>query len=359
MPAIFLNATHMETSLIVNTIENFTFGLCSAYFIYEAATYFKRRNEQHFYRTAAAIMTFWFLLMLKDPVYSCIDTERQQHIYRTLLLIDMSAVFSCVFFVIELLSPFYITWRLIAKNSAFYLAMLALYIATGNDIFFDLNIAGMVVYCIVWAVRAMVLTRRYHYIVRQNFSYNKSRWLWKIITLFFIVLAAWVYTCYIISPIADIAYTCIVTAVWAVTNRYYRSLEPSINEVKQILSEQSDSPDASADFSNATDILFRQRKLHRNHDLSLSQVAKEIGTNRSYYSAWLNNSLHVNFYDFVNGHRISDAEQLILNSDTDIPQEEIAATVGFNSLSTFRRAFIKKHGMTPRQFREANIRKKG
>ena len=345
----------METSFIINTIENFTFGLCSAYFIYEAATYFKRRNEQHFYRTAAAIMMFWFLLMLKDPIYSCIDIDRHQRLYRTLLLVDMSAVFSCVFFVIELLSPLYITWRLIAKNSAFYLAMLILYIATGNDLFFDINIVGMAVYCLAWAVRVTVLTRRYPYTVRQNFSSNKSRWLWKIIIMFFIVLATWIYSCYTTSPMVDIAYTIIVTTVWAVTNHHYRSLEPSINEVKRILSEKAIAPDNTPDFSTVADILFRQRKLHRNHDLTLSQVAKEAGTNRSYFSSWLNNSQHVNFYDFVNGYRISDAEQLVLDPDSDIPQDEIASTVGFNSLSTFRRAFIKKHGMTPKQYREANI----
>ena len=169
----------MDTAVFLGTAENFVYGLCSAYFIYESATYFRHRREQRFYRTAAAIMAFWFLLVLKDPIYSCIDTQLHRHLYRTLLLVDMSAVFTCVFFVVELLSPIYITWSRIVQNSAFYLLMLVLYIVTANDIFFDINIVGMAVYCLIWAVRIAVLTKRYHYIVRQNFSSADKRWMWR------------------------------------------------------------------------------------------------------------------------------------------------------------------------------------
>lgn len=148
----------MDTAVFLGTAENFVYGLCSAYFIYESATYFRHRREQRFYRTAAAIMAFWFLLVLKDPIYSCIDTQLHRHLYRTLLLVDMSAVFTCVFFVVELLSPIYITWSRIVQNSAFYLLMFVLYIVTANDFFFDINIVGMAVYCLIWAVRIAVLT---------------------------------------------------------------------------------------------------------------------------------------------------------------------------------------------------------
>jgi AraC-like DNA-binding protein len=308
----------MDTAVFLGTAENFVYGLCSAYFIYESATYFRHRREQRFYRTAAAIMAFWFLLVLKDPIYSCIDTQLHRHLYRTLLLVDMSAVFTCVFFVVELLSPIYITWSRIVQNSAFYLLMLVLYIVTANDIFFDINIVGMAVYCLIWAVRIAVLTKRYHYIVRQNFSSADKRWMWRAIAMFLSVLAAWIYSCYVESSISNIAYIVIVTVVWAVVNHHYRKVGRSIDEVRQIMSEK--------------------------------QPAREIGTNRSYLSAWLNNTLGTNFCDFVNGYRIADAEAMLAGGDCSMTQDEIATTVGFNSLSTFRRAFIKKHGITPRQY---------
>lgn len=299
----------MDTAEFLGTAENFVYGLCSAYFIYETATYFRHRREQRFYRTAAAIMAFWFLLVLKDPIYSCIDTQLHRHLYRTLLLIDMSAVFTCVFFVVELLSPIYITWSRIA-----------------------------------------VLTKRYHYIVRQNFSSADKRWMWRAIAMFLLVLAAWIYSCYVESSISNIAYIVIVTVVWAVVNHHYRKVGRSIDEVRQIMLEKPSVPESTPDFSAEVEALFVEKKLHRNHDLSVSQLAREIGTNRSYLSAWLNNTLGTNFCDFVNGYRIADAEAMLAGGDCSMTQDEIATTVGFNSLSTFRRAFIKKHGITPRQY---------
>lgn len=304
----------MDTAVFLGTAENFVCGLCSAYFIYESATYFRHRREQRFYRTAAAIMAFWFLLVLKDPIYSCIDTQLHRHLYRTLLLVDMSAVFTCVFFVVELLSPIYITWSRIVQNSAFYLLMLVLYI------------------------------------VRQNFSSADKRWMWRAIAMFLSVLAAWIYSCYVESSISNIAYIVIVTLVWAVVNHHYRKVGRSIDEVRQIMSEKQPALEGMPDFSAEVEALFVEKKLHRNHDLSVSQLAREIGTNRSYLSAWLNNTLGTNFCDFVNGYRIADAEAMLAGGDCSMTQDEIATTVGFNSLSTFRRAFIKKHGITPRQY---------
>lgn len=152
------------------------------------------------------------------------------------------------------------------------------------------------------------------------------------------------------SSISNIAYIVIVTVVWAAVNHHYRKVGRSIDEVRQIMSEKQPALEGMPDFSAEVEALFVEKKLHRHHDLSVSQLAREIGTNRSYLSAWLNNTLGTNFCDFVNGYRIADAEAMLAGGDCSMTQDEIATTVGFNSLSTFRRAFIKKHGITPRQY---------
>ena len=65
------------------------------------------------------------------------------------------------------------------------------------------------------------------------------------------------------------------------------------------MSEKQPALEGMPDFSAEVEALFVEKKLHRNHDLSVSQLAREIGTNRSYLSAWLNNTLGTNFCDFV------------------------------------------------------------
>ena len=59
----------------------------------------------------------------------------------------------------------------------------------------------------------------------------------------------------------------------------------------------------------------------------------------------------MNFYDFINGYRLAYAEELLRSAECNLSQEDIAQQVGFNSISTFRRAFQKKYGMTPKKYR--------
>ena len=64
-------------------------------------------------------------------------------------------------------------------------------------------------------------------------------------------------------------------------------------------------------------------------------------------------SLKISFHDFVNMQRVKYAEELLkCNSEARLTQEEIAEQSGFNSLSTFRRAFVKKHNMSPLQYQQ-------
>ena len=66
-------------------------------------------------------------------------------------------------------------------------------------------------------------------------------------------------------------------------------------------------------------------------------------------------TLKINFHDFVNLERIKYAEQLLLQCNQErLSQEEIAELAGFNSISTFRRAFSKKHNMSPLQYQQQN-----
>ena len=56
----------MDTAEFLGTAENFVYGLCSAYFIYETATYFRHRREQRFSvldQTASPAKTYGNYLM--------------------------------------------------------------------------------------------------------------------------------------------------------------------------------------------------------------------------------------------------------------------------------------------------------
>src|SRR3712207_8298163 len=53
-------------------------------------------------------------------------------------------------------------------------------------------------------------------------------------------------------------------------------------------------------------------------------------------------SLHTTFYDYINRYRMDKAHQLLATANESLSMNEIAESSGFNSLSTFRRAFVKE-----------------
>jgi AraC-like DNA-binding protein len=57
----------------------------------------------------------------------------------------------------------------------------------------------------------------------------------------------------------------------------------------------------------------------------------------------------VNFFDFVNRHRATEARRLLVHSDLSVL--EIGLEVGFNSRSTFNAAFKKHVGSSPSAYR--------
>lgn len=89
-----------------------------------------------------------------------------------------------------------------------------------------------------------------------------------------------------------------------------------------------------------------------NRPLSLSILERELHISKFYISHTLSNKLHISFNDYVNSLRVMNACKLLRNSSRSIT--EISDTVGFNTLRTFNRAFIKHTGITPSKYRAEN-----
>ena len=298
-------------------LSAFCNGFCCMFFLVEGIYFYKRREERRLYRTTAVIFFIWFLLLLKDMFYSVdmfVDSER---IYRSMLLFDMSVVFTCSFY-------------------------LGVYAATGwNWIYYAMFVA-----CVVYSIVILVLMIRWigEYMRAAENYYSDVEavdvgWLSKVIVLFLIVFAFWgalmMFNDY--SALMDTFYYMLILIVWGVisyrTKRQGQIAEEAVAAVEEIDSEGC-VREVPMDFSREIELLFGERQIARN-----------------YFSLYLNNKLNVNFYDFINGYRLTYAEELLRSAECNLSQEDIAQQVGFNSISTFRRAFQKKYGMTPKKYR--------
>ena len=89
-------------------------------------------------------------------------------------------------------------------------------------------------------------------------------------------------------------------------------------------------------------------------DLSLDLLEKELHLNKYYISHIMSNRLHIGFNDYVNSLRVNSACKHLLK--TDLTVTEISELVGFNTLRTFNRAFLKLMGQTPSEYRKEKKR---
>ena len=97
---------------------------------------------------------------------------------------------------------------------------------------------------------------------------------------------------------------------------------------------------------------MEEKKLYLNPKLSIVDIAVALGTNKTYLSDYLNNTLKVTFNDFVNQYRVKEACRIIDNMSVDDKRTmvEVATMSGFNSSSSCNRYFIKLQGTSPRQY---------
>ncbi|MBQ8207952.1 MAG: AraC family transcriptional regulator [Clostridia bacterium] len=84
-------------------------------------------------------------------------------------------------------------------------------------------------------------------------------------------------------------------------------------------------------------------------DLSLAILEEELHISKYYISHLFSMKLKVRFNDYINSLRINDACRQLRQTDKTIT--EISECVGFNTLRTFNRAFVRQIGMSPSEYR--------
>lgn len=86
------------------------------------------------------------------------------------------------------------------------------------------------------------------------------------------------------------------------------------------------------------------------HPLSLSLLGEELHLSKYYISHLFSDKLGVGFNDYINSLRVSAACRYL--SQTEQSVTEISEAVGFSTLRTFNRAFLRHAGATPSAYRK-------
>ena len=93
-----------------------------------------------------------------------------------------------------------------------------------------------------------------------------------------------------------------------------------------------------------------EQQLFKQKDLHISDVALQIGSNRTYLSNCINKEMNLSFSDYINSYRVKYAQSLMIVPGNLLSQLEISELSGFANESSFYRNFKKITGLTPKEW---------
>ena len=85
-------------------------------------------------------------------------------------------------------------------------------------------------------------------------------------------------------------------------------------------------------------------------DFDLNQIADELGINPSYLSRWFKEYTGETYTEYIQRLKINEVIRLLTEEDMSL--KEIAKRVNYSSDSALAKAFKKRMGCTPKEFKE-------
>ena len=277
-------------------------------------------------------------------------------------MLQLLVIPACSMLLYEIVNPGRLTWSMVLLSISPFAALWMMSHLNNIAAVYMADMGLAVLFALASFLYAAIKVHRFDRMLRLYYSNIERRdlhWLSVILAEFILLLAVWTGASLYSTTLGDAAYNLLSCLLWY-------SLCFFVNRQKIIVFDK-DTPKPSLDPSNVSQTPLRISDEARYHfaerfsnliekerrfldpELTLSDLAKELNTNRTYLSQYLNNVLETNFYDYINGLRISHAARLLGESDDKV--EYIAALSGYSNPSTFRRLFCKIQGCSPSEYR--------
>lgn len=167
----------------------------------------------------------------------------------------------------------------------------------------------------------------------------------------------WYYLCFsvLLYYISLSGYFNVIRSTMKLDTVLLIDLEPSVNTKSIERPNETREDLAFPEWKAKITHLFESKEVYKNPDLTLTDIATYLNTNRNIISKAINQEFQMNFNDFVNKKRAEAViDQLKNGAHLKNTLLSIALASGFNSKATFNRAFKKHTGVTPRQFISQN-----
>jgi AraC-like DNA-binding protein len=126
------------------------------------------------------------------------------------------------------------------------------------------------------------------------------------------------------------------------------------DEPQQDMAAKKELPDSDY-WKSKIEQLVLDEKLYENPELSVADIAQPLGIAPKKVSQIINQGFAVNFNDYINQHRVKAVIAKLQEGEHSIQTLlAIAYDCGFNSKSTFNRAFKRHTGLSPNAYIQKN-----
>lgn len=159
---------------------------------------------------------------------------------------------------------------------------------------------------------------------------------------------------YITDPIAPVAY---IYMVIKIVNWGPKKVDKVRAKYAELTTPFPASPEAKEKGVNISTTVapklndWVEKKHFCKSDLTIKDVASDMGTNHNYLSKYINNELGITFQVWLNTLRIEESK-LLMSKEPKVSIEEIGQRVGFAQLYNFSRWFKQVTGETPFKWRK-------
>jgi AraC-like DNA-binding protein len=310
------------------------------------------------------------------------------------LFIDGLAVSACGLCLFELLRPGWNTVRRVVCLAVAYAVITLLCLIVPLEDMTERYLLFVVLYmAMAIAITVIFLTSNKEYVTNASFTVSQGKSL-TMLGLLAVYIALWIVGNLFPAPWLNVLFKLSCIVLWLLmveehnrreenemafdeveeqeavvvphtelrTNRDTNGMKDEMYEtetdvIEEVVEEAPNAEEQAFHFKKQLNKVMEDGMIYRNPRLTINDVANAVGTNRTYLSAYLNSVLHTTFYDYINGYRIEYISKKLLEEEAPGKTiEEIAELSGFNSTTTFRRAFQKKTGMTPMTFRREALK---
>ena len=336
----------------------FLIGASTAFFaVFALHILIWREQRTRFQTVLGIIMAVWAAWNLKDIVLTFPGMYNDE-VLNWVMLIDGWSALTYMVLVFETVMPGWITSRRLLLHSLPFGIFTLLYIVWPSE--WVIYAYAVFLWFYAWGIVGMgyVKMKRYLAYVRSNFSNIDNidvSWLKPVFYFAIVSQLAWLATSMIANVAIDIVYYLSAVAMWLVVLKYSWNFRPIVVEQETKTVDEWKMPIGNTPLKEGLlEQVINEQQLYLKPNLTLSDLASALNTNRTYVSNYLSQVKGVTFYDYINQLRLERVSIPMMKEHPEYTLDYIATKSGFASISTFRRAFFKLTRHTPRSFLSAS-----